>query len=504
MSRHQTSSVLDLLDPFAAGCVARLASAFAGAGEELYLVGGVVRDALLGRIEAGHAFDLDLATSALPERTEALGRAAGAASVYLVGERFGTVGLIFAETDDDAAPADGEDAGTNDAPPPATLQVEITTYRREAYIDGTRHPVVELGGSLADDLARRDFTINAIAAAAGSGELVDPFGGQPDLDMAVIRAVGDPSARFDEDPLRLMRAARFVSQLGFRLNPATEAAMVAAAPSLRRISRERILGELTRLLTGEYVDHGLEALRATGLLAEALPELLPLAESMVDPEGYGRGRGGVAREKALWDHTRIVTRQAPARPVVRWAALLHDAAKPACRSVDASGEVHFFGHEREGAKLAERLLRRLGADKLTTQRVARLVELHARPESYEPDWTDSAVRRLALEAGDVLDDLLDLAAADVTSGREQRRRLAAERIGALREHIARLEAERALAQLQSPLDGNELMALFDRPPGRWIAQIKDHLRDLVIDGELAPDDKAIAERIAREYLSPDL
>jgi poly(A) polymerase len=185
---------------------------------------------------------------------------------------------------------------------------------------------------------------------------------------------------------------------------------------------------------------------------------------------------------------------------VRWAALLHDAAKPQTRSVDARGEVHFFGHEREGAELARRLLGRLKADKATQTNVARLVELHLRPATYEPDWTDSAVRRLMLEADAVLEDLLDLAAADVTSAREHKQRAAAERVAALRAHIARLEDEHALAELKSPLDGQELMAMFGRPPGRWIAIIKDHLRDLVIDGELAPDDREEAERIARAMI----
>ncbi len=494
MEHHATTNVLEVLDPFAAACVERLAAAWNAAGEELFLVGGVIRDALLGRIVAGHAFDLDFATSALPDRTQTLGRQAGASSVYLVGERFGTVGLIFTEPGSVA----------NDHPDPAasprTLGIEITTYRREDYVDGTRHPVVELGGTLTDDLARRDLTINAMAADAATGALADPYGGLPDLDLAVLRAVGDPDERFAEDPLRLLRAARFVSQLGFRVDPETEAAMVRTAPDLARISQERILAEITRLLTGEYADHGLETLRATGLLAQALPELEPIAATTVDPSGFSRGRGGVGREKDLWDHTRQVVRQAPARPVIRWAALLHDAAKPATRTVDAAGEVHFFGHEREGGRLAERLLRRLGADRVTISRVSRLVELHARPEAYEPDWTDSAVRRLALEAGDVLDDLLDLAEADVTSAREHRRRLAADRIAALRDHIARLEAQQALDQLQSPLDGNDLMAMFDRRPGRWIAEIKDHLRELVIDGELASDDRAGAERIAQELV----
>ena len=457
--------------------VERLARAFEAEGAELFLVGGIVRDQLLGRSLPA---DLDLTTSVAPDVTQRLGEAAGAASSYLVGERFGTVGLIF---EDDAE---------------ARVQVEITTYRREHYPDASRHPAVQLGGSLLDDLARRDFTVNAIAANAASGAIVDPHGGQPDLHLGLLRAVGDPVERFEEDPLRLLRAARFVAQLGFRIEGETAIAMGRTAPALHRISRERILQELNRLLVGEFVAHGLEVLRETGLLAVAVPELIPLAETTGDA-----GSRGFGREKDLWAHTKRVTSRTPPRRAVRWAALLHDAAKPATRTVDAAGEVHFFGHERAGAKLAAKLLRRLNADKTTADAVARLVEMHARPESYEPDWTDSAVRRLALEAGSVLDDLLDLAAADVTSAREDRQRLAAARIAALREHLARLEEEQALAQLQSPLDGNALMALFDRPPGRWIAEIKDHLRELVIDGHLAPDDAQTAARIARELVEAE-
>jgi poly(A) polymerase len=192
-----------------------------------------------------------------------------------------------------------------------------------------------------------------------------------------------------------------------------------------------------------------------------------------------------------------VVDRTPARASVRWAALLHDAAKPQTRTVDPSGETHFFGHEREGAALARRLLTRLKADKATISRVARVVELHLRPANYERDWTDSAVRRLSLEAEDALDDLLDLAAADVTSAREEKQNAAAARIALLRAHIQRLEAEHALAELKSPLDGAELMAMFDRPPGRWIATIKERLRELVIDGELGPDDRDAAAEIAR-------
>jgi len=455
--------------------VASLANAFTAGRQELFIVGGPVRDLLLRRPLPS---DLDFATSAVPETTLRLGEVAGASSTYLAGERFGTVGLVFDGGDD-------------------RIVVEVTTYRQEQYLDETRFPTVALGGQIEDDLGRRDFTINAIAVDARGGALVDPFDGEADIAMAVLRAVGDADARFAEDPLRLLRAARFVAQLGFRLDAATEAAMARGAEHLRRISEERQLAELTKLLLGAYASHGLDVLHRTGLLAVALPELALLA---TDAE---RMQGRLTREKDLWAHTKRVVEQAPRRPIVRWAALLHDAGKPRTRTIDGSGEVHFFGHERVGADLALALLLRLRADKATQLAVSRLVELHGRPTTYQPDWSDSAVRRLALEAGAVWDDLLDLAAADVTSGREYKRTAAAARVAGLRDHFARLQAEAALDSLQSPLDGHELMAIFGRPPGIWIKQIKDQLREMVIDGDLAPDDKAAAERIARELLPTD-
>ncbi len=452
---------------------ASLSGVFTAAGQELVFVGGIVRDLLLGRRLPN---DLDFATSALPEDTQRLGQLAGAGSAYLVGERFGTVGFVFARQDE-------------------RIDVEITTYRSENYPDETRFPTVQLGGGLAEDLARRDFTANAIAVDVATEEMSDPFGGEADIAQGILRAVGDPDARFAEDPLRLLRAVRFVAQLGFRLEAETEAAVRRNAPSLARISQERILMELTKLLVGNYVEDGLEALRGTGLLQLVMPELAPLAAEADDDYRDIRPH----REKDLWAHTKRVVRQAPPRPIVRWAALLHDAAKPLTRSVD-NGEVHFFGHERVGADRAGSLLRRLKADKATQAAVRRLVELHGRPATYEEGWTDSAVRRLALEAGDIWDDLLDLAAADVTSAREDKQLAAAVRVAGLREHFDRLQAEAGLDQLQSPLDGNELMAIFQRPPGIWIKHVKDRLRELVIDGELASDDRATAERIAREIL----
>ena len=274
--------------------------------------------------------------------------------------------------------------------------------------------------------------------------------------------------------------------------------MAHQAPSLARISRERILAELTLLLLGEYVDHGLDALRRTGLLHVALPELEPLA---AEAEANLAPRFG--REKDLWDHTVQVVRQAAPRAPVRWAALLHDAGKPLTRSVGLDGEVHFFGHERVGAELADLALGRLNADRALRSSVRKLVALHGRPAAYDASWTDSAVRRLALDTGDAWEDLLDLAAADVTSGREQKRMAASRRVIDLRTRFSHLQDQLELARLESPLDGNDLMRIFDRPPGPWIKAVKNHLRELVIEGELSPNDRDGASRIARALLAQE-
>ncbi len=441
----------------------RLARTFAQAGHELYLVGGVVRDLLLGR----PVTDLDYTTSAHPEETKRLGHVAGADSIYTVGEAFGTIGLVF-----------------------GGVTVEITTYRTEWYPTPDRRPAVRFGESLREDLGRRDFTVNAMAVHAVTGELIDPYGGLRDLERRLLRAVGDPRERFREDPLRMLRAARFAAQLGFDVEPATRAAIAELAAEIQRVSVERIAQELNRLLVAPEPDRGLELLRETGLLSFVLPELVPLAEDVAD-----------RRHKDIWRHTLQVVRQSPPRLAVRWAALLHDAAKPMTRTIDERGEVHFFGHEVKGAELARTVLRRLRQEKALTERVARLVELHLRPAAYDETWTDSAVRRLMVEAGDLLEDLLDLVAADVTSARAWRRREARARIERLRAHIRRLEEEAALAQIKSPLDGNELMALFGLPPGRWIAELKNYLRDLVIEGQLAPGDKETARQLAEQWVA---
>ena len=455
-------ALLKRLPPAMREITERLSSAFAQHGHELYLVGGSVRGLLLEQPVS----DLDFATDADPVMTKIAGGEVEPDGIYSVGEKFGTVGFVFGD-----------------------IAVEITTYREEFYPTADRRPTVQHGTDITGDLSRRDFTVNAMAIDAHSGVIIDPFGGCEDLERRLIRAVGNGADRFREDPLRILRALRFIAQLDFSIDPQTLEAMRQMGPELDRISRERIASELNRLLVAPAATRALELMRDAQLLPHILPEVVPMADD-----------AGEGRHKNIWLHTLRVIDQTPPRLAVRWAALLHDAAKPMTRSIDAAGEVHFFGHERLGAGIARRTLRRLKQERALIDRVAALVDLHLRPAGYDESWTDSAVRRIVFEAGDLLDDLLDLVAADVTSARPDRRREAAQRIQGLREHLDRLREKHELDQLQSPLDGNELMEIFHQPPGRWIGQLKDYLRDMVLDGTLEPGDKATALNEAHRWM----
>lgn len=459
----ERDALLGLLPSSMRSVTERLADSFAGHGHELYLVGGSVRGLLLGQAVT----DLDFATDADPSETKIAGMAAGPDGMYTVGEKFGTVGFVFGHH-----------------------LVEITTYREEFYPTSDRRPTVHHNTDITGDLSRRDFTVNAMAIDAHTGKVIDPFDGHVDLARRIIRAVGNGVDRFREDPLRILRALRFIAQLDFALDSRTLAAMREMAPELERISRERIASELNRLLVAPAASRALALARE----ADALPHILPEAVAMATDTGEGR-------HKDIWVHTLRVVDQTPPRLAVRWAALLHDAAKPMTRSIDETGEVHFFGHEHLGAGIARRALRRLKQERALIDRVAQLIELHLRPAGYEESWTDSAVRRLVFESGDLLDDLLDLVAADVTSARPERQREAARRMQSLREHITRLREQHELDQLQSPLDGHELMEIFQRSPGRWIGGVKDYLRDMVLDGTLEPGDKAIALEEARRWMA---
>ena len=441
-----------------------LAAAFSEAGRDLYVVGGTVRDLLL-RIPSD---DFDFTTNARPPEIKRLLARANADHVFAIGERFGTIGGVFGEH-----------------------IVEITTYRSEAYEAGSRKPQVEFGDSLEGDLSRRDFTINAMALHATTGELADPFGGRTDLEARSVRAVGPPEDRFRDDPLRLMRAVRFAARLAFEIEPETRRAIPPVADALATISRERIAIELGKILTSKLPGLGLRLLTDLGLMQQIIPEVLAM-RGMTQDASY--------HHKDVYDHTMQVVDQAPNRLIVRWAALLHDIAKPRTRSVE-NGVVHFIGHETVGAQMSRKILLGLKLDRQTIEQVSQLVAMHQRANGYEEDWTDGAVRRFVREAGEVLEDLLDLSAADVTSKRQDRQRAAGARVSALRERIERLKAEEEIEKLASPLDGLELMAMFSRPPGPWFKGIKDRLLSAVLDGHLASDDKDGAAAMARELMA---
>jgi poly(A) polymerase len=309
------------------------------------------------------------------------------------------------------------------------------------------------------------------------------------LSSGVIRAVGDPVARFQEDPLRLLRAARFASRLWFNLDPQTAAAISAAAPALATISRERVRDELEKLLLGPSPSRGIKILCDLGLADYSLPDV-PRLRGMANELAQ-------SRHKDVFSHTLQVLDRTPPRLALRWAALLHDIAKPATKHVE-NGKVTFHGHDHKGERMARRILGELHQPSELIERVGRLVGLHLRANAYEGVWTDSAVRRFVLEVGDeLIEDLLALSRADVTTGRVEWRQAIARSVDELERRIKELRAQEDIARIASPLDGADVMRLFERGPGPWIQPIKDYLKEMVIDGELGAGDKEAAIQIAR-------
>ncbi|HET9919775.1 MAG TPA: HD domain-containing protein, partial [Ktedonobacteraceae bacterium] len=436
-----------------------------------YMVGGTVRDVLLNR---GQSNDADLATDATPEEIKRLVAPTHPTAVVLVGERFGTVRLHY-----------GSDI------------IEITTFRSERYNPESRKPEVCFGTDLRDDLLRRDFTINALARDPLNGHIIDLFDGRQDLEAHVLRAVGNEAdKRFEEDPLRLLRAIRFAAQLNFTIEPETRRAIIRQAPTLQKISRERIRDEMNKLLLSPHPAKGLDLLVELGLMPYIIPEVMELRGVSQQPTPLTQR---IPASKDVYAHVlRVVERSSP-RLKTRWAALLHDIAKPRTRTVE-DNKVHFFGHEDVGARMAYDILKRLHFDRDFIESVSRIVRLHMRANAYASDWTDGAVRRLMLDSGDDFADLLDLSRADITSYRLDKVSRAAARVAELGERYRQLKEEAKRVPLKSPLDGNELMALFGRGPGPWLRPVKEHLLGLVIDGELFPNDKEEATRIAREFL----
>lgn len=426
---------------------------FADAGHELALVGGPVRDAMLGRQHN----DLDLTTSAHPDVTEALLKG-WADAIWDMGRQFGTIGCRKGE-----------------------WQVEITTYRSESYDPESRKPEVEYGDSLTGDLGRRDFTVNAMAVALPGRALEDPYGGILDLAHGVLRTPGRPEDSFSDDPLRMMRAARFAAQLGFDVAPEVVAAMTAMAGRIGIISAERVRDELVKLVCAPYPRLGLALLVDTGLADLVLPELPALKLE----------RDEHHRHKDVYEHTLTVLEQAidlePGRLespdfVARFAALMHDVGKPRTRKFVDDGTVTFHHHDVVGAKMTRKRMKALRFSNDDIEAVGKLVELHLRFHGYGTgEWTDSAVRRYVRDAGDQLARLHVLTRADSTTRNKRKADRLQRTYDDLEERIARLSEKEELDAIRPDLDGNQIMGILGIGPGREVGQAYQFLLELRMD-----------------------
>ncbi|MDQ0372595.1 CCA tRNA nucleotidyltransferase [Cellulomonas humilata] len=449
-----------------------LGDLFRAAGHELALVGGPVRDAFLGRVSA----DLDFATSATPDETQAILARWGDAH-WDIGKEFGTIGARrFA----------GRRSSLAD-----DVVVEVTTYRSDEYDPTSRKPQVAFGDSLEGDLSRRDFTVNSMAVRVPDLTFVDPFDGLTDLAAGVLRTPVDPRQSFDDDPLRMMRAARFAAQLGFAVDPAAHAAIVDMADRITIVSAERVRDELSKLLVSAQPRAGLEVLVDTGLAAHVLPEL-PALRLEIDEHH---------RHKDVYEHSLMVLDKAIALEtgpdgavpgpdlVLRLAALLHDIGKPKTKRNEAGGGVSFHHHEMVGAKLVAKRLKELRFDKATVQAVARLTELHLRFHGYgEGGWTDSAVRRYVTDAGPLLERLHRLTRSDCTTRNLRKAARLSAAYDDLEERIARLREQEELSSIRPDLDGTQIMEILGLTPGREVGEAYKHLLELRMErGPLGPD-----------------
>ena len=439
---------------------------FADAGHELYLVGGIVRDTLLGRVgpddDPALRPDLDFATSARPDASEAVLRG-WADDLWLTGARFGTVS---ARKDD--------------------WHLEITTFRSDAYTAGSRHPEVEYGDTIEADLGRRDFTINAMAVRLPDHRFVDPHGGLKDLKDKILRTPVDAELSFADDPLRMIRLARFAAVLGAAADPQATKAATAMAEQIDTVSRERIRDELNRLITSDHPAAGLDMLCETGLAERFLPEL-PALRMEHDPHHH---------HKDVYAHTLAVVNKCPQDDLtLRLAALLHDIGKPATREFSGNGKVSFHGHDHVGARMARRRLEELRYPKAVISDVADLVYLHLRFHGYADDaWTDSAVRRYVRDAGTQLqlDRLNALTRADVTTRNRTKARLLGEAMDHLEARIAALQAEEEIRMIRPALDGRAIMDYLGLEPGPLVGKARSMLLDARLERGRMTDEEAYA------------
>ncbi|MDF3290962.1 CCA tRNA nucleotidyltransferase [Streptomyces silvisoli] len=440
---------------------------FQEAGFKLALVGGSVRDALLGRL----GNDLDFTTDARPEQVLKIVRG-WADAVWEVGIAFGTVGCR--KTD-----AEGN-----------VFQIEVTTYRSEAYDRDSRKPEVSYGHTIEQDLVRRDFTVNAMAVALPGIEFVDPYNGLEDLAQRVLRTPGTPEESFSDDPLRMMRAARFAAQLDFTVAPEVVTAMKEMADRIEIVSAERVRDELNKLILSDHPREGLRLLVETGLAQRVIPELPALRLE----------RDEHFRHKDVYEHSLTVLEQAMALEtdgpdlVLRLAALLHDIGKPKTRRFEPDGRVSFHHHEVVGAKMVKSRLTKLKYPNDVVKDIARLVELHLRFHGYgSGEWTDSAVRRYVRDGGPLLDRLHKLTRSDCTTRNKKKAAALARTYDSLEERIAQLKEQEELDSIRPDLNGNQIMEILGVPAGPVVGKAYKHLLELRLEnGPMAYDDAVAA------------
>jgi poly(A) polymerase len=463
-----------------------LGELFAEAGHELYLVGGSVRDALLDRLAVA---DLDFTTDARPERVQRIVRG-WADGLWDTGIEFGTIGATK-----------------------GTQRVEITTFRADSYDQVSRNPRVRFGDTLEGDLVRRDFTVNAIAvridpkAPGALGEFCDPLSGLAALRAGVLDTPAAPEVSFGDDPLRMLRAARFVSQLGFTVAPRVREAMERMASELGRITAERVAAELDKLMLGADPLAGIDLMVQTGLGGVVLPEIgamrMAIDEHHQHKDVYQHSLTVLAQAIDLEEprgQERSDSGEETGGPdlVLRWAALLHDIGKPGTRRHEADGGVSFHHHEVVGAKMTRKRMRALKYSKQMVDDVSQLVYLHLRFHGYADadgagKWTDSAVRRYVTDAGPLLDKLHKLVRADCTTRNKRRAARLQANYDSLEQRITELAAQEDLQRVRPDLDGNEIMKLLGIPAGPEVGQAWRYLKELRLDRGPLDHDEAVAE-----------
>jgi poly(A) polymerase len=442
---------------------------FRDAGFQLALVGGSVRDTLLGRL----GNDLDFTTDARPEQVLKILRP-WADAVWEVGIAFGTVGARKDERDGGAV---------------RSFQVEVTTYRSESYDRTSRKPEVAYGDTIEEDLVRRDFTVNAMAVALPGSDFIDPYGGLDDLAARVLRTPGTPEDSFSDDPLRMLRAARFSAQLDFEVAPEVVAAMTSMADRIGIVSAERVRDELNKLLLSEYPRKGLRLLVETGLADRVLPELSALRLE----------RDEHFRHKDVYEHTLTVLEQAIDLEtdgpdlVLRLSALLHDIGKPRTRRFEPDGRVSFHHHEMVGAKMTKARMTQLKYPNELVKDVSRLVELHLRFHGYGGgEWTDSAVRRYVRDAGPLLDRLHKLTRSDCTTRNKRKAAALSRTYDGLEARIAELQEQEELDAIRPDLDGNRIMAVLGVEPGPLVGRAYQYLLELRLEHGPLGEEAAVA------------